>query len=217
MVPAGDGVRLAVHGGGQALRRAAARRAHRRQDPQVAGELHQSPICASSGRCRRPPWWSATGCGPSSATAPTASWFAISMIPFTIAILRYAVDVDGGLAGEPEEIALRTGCCSCWPWRGSEPSVPQSSSADRLIAGRPRGRLARWPAFPYDVTRADQPVAERAWSSRPVRLGCLAAPLDRRRRPDRAAHGAKPVGGQRAGVQRRASGSRPTRRRCGPT
>jgi decaprenyl-phosphate phosphoribosyltransferase len=35
------------------------------------------------------------------------SWFAISMIPFTIAILRYAVDVDGGMAGEPEEIALR--------------------------------------------------------------------------------------------------------------
>jgi decaprenyl-phosphate phosphoribosyltransferase len=29
------------------------------------------------------------------------------MIPFTIAILRYAVDVDGGIAGEPEEIALR--------------------------------------------------------------------------------------------------------------
>jgi decaprenyl-phosphate phosphoribosyltransferase len=35
------------------------------------------------------------------------SWFAVSMIPFTIAVLRYAVDVDGGLAGEPEEIALR--------------------------------------------------------------------------------------------------------------
>ncbi|MQY26915.1 decaprenyl-phosphate phosphoribosyltransferase [Nocardia aurantia] len=33
-------------------------------------------------------------------------WFAVSMIPFTIAILRYAVDVDGGEAGEPEEIAL---------------------------------------------------------------------------------------------------------------
>lgn len=32
--------------------------------------------------------------------------FAISMIPFTVAILRYAVDVDGGEAGEPEEIAL---------------------------------------------------------------------------------------------------------------
>ena len=36
-----------------------------------------------------------------------ASWYAITMIPFTIAILRYAVDVDGGLAGEPEDIALK--------------------------------------------------------------------------------------------------------------
>ncbi|MDG3014196.1 decaprenyl-phosphate phosphoribosyltransferase [Speluncibacter jeojiensis] len=33
-------------------------------------------------------------------------WFAVSMVPFVIAILRYAVDVDGGVAGEPEEIAL---------------------------------------------------------------------------------------------------------------
>lgn len=32
--------------------------------------------------------------------------FAISMVPFTIAILRYAVDVDSGVAGEPEEIVL---------------------------------------------------------------------------------------------------------------
>ena len=30
----------------------------------------------------------------------------MSIIPFTIAIMRYAVDIDGGLAGEPEEIAL---------------------------------------------------------------------------------------------------------------
>ena len=36
-----------------------------------------------------------------------ASWFVVSMVPFTIAILRYAVDVDGGMAGEPEEIALK--------------------------------------------------------------------------------------------------------------
>ncbi|MGL4306288.1 MAG: decaprenyl-phosphate phosphoribosyltransferase [Mycobacteriaceae bacterium] len=36
----------------------------------------------------------------------TSFWFAVSMVPFTIAILRYAVDVDGGEAGEPEEIAL---------------------------------------------------------------------------------------------------------------
>ncbi len=34
------------------------------------------------------------------------SLFAISMVPFTVAILRYAVDVDGGAAGEPEEIAF---------------------------------------------------------------------------------------------------------------
>ncbi len=32
--------------------------------------------------------------------------YAVSMVPFTIAILRYAVDIDGGQAGEPEEIAL---------------------------------------------------------------------------------------------------------------
>jgi decaprenyl-phosphate phosphoribosyltransferase len=37
----------------------------------------------------------------------SAGWFAVSMVPFTIAILRYAVDVDGGLAGEPDDIALR--------------------------------------------------------------------------------------------------------------
>jgi decaprenyl-phosphate phosphoribosyltransferase len=36
-----------------------------------------------------------------------AGWFAVSMVPFTVAVLRYAVDVDGGLAGEPEDIALR--------------------------------------------------------------------------------------------------------------
>lgn len=37
----------------------------------------------------------------------SGSWYAVTMVPFTIAILRYAVDVDGGLAGEPEDIALR--------------------------------------------------------------------------------------------------------------
>ena len=36
----------------------------------------------------------------------SASWWAVSIIPFTIAILRYAVDIDGGEAGEPEDIAL---------------------------------------------------------------------------------------------------------------
>ncbi|MBO0848926.1 MAG: decaprenyl-phosphate phosphoribosyltransferase [Pseudonocardia sp.] len=33
-------------------------------------------------------------------------WTAISIIPFVVAVLRYAVDVDGGNGGEPEEIAL---------------------------------------------------------------------------------------------------------------
>jgi decaprenyl-phosphate phosphoribosyltransferase len=39
--------------------------------------------------------------------AHSGSWFAVSMIPITIAVLRYAVDVDGGMAGEPEDIVLR--------------------------------------------------------------------------------------------------------------
>jgi len=33
-------------------------------------------------------------------------WPVISLVPFTIAVLRYAVDVDSGDGGEPEEIAL---------------------------------------------------------------------------------------------------------------
>ena len=33
-------------------------------------------------------------------------WTVISIVPFVVAVLRYAVDVDGGNGGEPEEIAL---------------------------------------------------------------------------------------------------------------
>ncbi|MGH3874728.1 MAG: decaprenyl-phosphate phosphoribosyltransferase [Pseudonocardiaceae bacterium] len=33
-------------------------------------------------------------------------WPIISLVPFVLAVLRYAVDVDGGNGGEPEEIAL---------------------------------------------------------------------------------------------------------------
>lgn len=36
-----------------------------------------------------------------------AGWFAVTIIPTTVTVLRYAVDVDGGMAGEPEEIALK--------------------------------------------------------------------------------------------------------------
>jgi decaprenyl-phosphate phosphoribosyltransferase len=40
-------------------------------------------------------------------TATHSVWAEISIVPFVIAVLRYAVDVDGGNAGEPEDIALR--------------------------------------------------------------------------------------------------------------
>jgi len=33
-------------------------------------------------------------------------WSVVSLVPFVVAVLRYAVDVDGGTAGEPEDIAL---------------------------------------------------------------------------------------------------------------
>jgi decaprenyl-phosphate phosphoribosyltransferase len=33
-------------------------------------------------------------------------WSAISIVPFVVAVLRYAVDVDGGNGGAPDEIAL---------------------------------------------------------------------------------------------------------------
>ncbi|AGF73621.1 decaprenyl-phosphate phosphoribosyltransferase [Corynebacterium halotolerans] len=35
-----------------------------------------------------------------------AIWYQVSMVPFTIAILRYAADVDRGEGGAPDEIAL---------------------------------------------------------------------------------------------------------------
>ena len=106
VVPAGDGVRVAVHGGRQALRRAAAGRTDWRQDPPVTGELHEHVLAVrvdAVGDGRRA-LLRAVGL-----RAGRRHRFLVRdpMIPFTIAILRYAVDVDGGMAGEPEEIALR--------------------------------------------------------------------------------------------------------------
>lgn len=34
-------------------------------------------------------------------------WYQVSMVPFTVAILRYAADIDRGEGGAPDEIALR--------------------------------------------------------------------------------------------------------------
>jgi decaprenyl-phosphate phosphoribosyltransferase len=35
-----------------------------------------------------------------------STWAIVSIVPFVVAVLRYAVDVDGGNGGEPEEIVL---------------------------------------------------------------------------------------------------------------
>ncbi len=40
-------------------------------------------------------------------------WAALSIAPFVLAILRYAVDVDRGAAGAPEEIVLRDRVLLC--------------------------------------------------------------------------------------------------------
>jgi decaprenyl-phosphate phosphoribosyltransferase len=40
------------------------------------------------------------------AISDNSVWAVVSMVPFVVAVLRYAVDVDSGNAGEPEEIAL---------------------------------------------------------------------------------------------------------------
>lgn len=42
----------------------------------------------------------------SAVDGPAAIWYQISMVPFVIAILRYAAEVDGGKGGAPDEIAL---------------------------------------------------------------------------------------------------------------
>ena len=37
---------------------------------------------------------------------PNAAWATISIAPFVLGVLRYAVDVDRGSAGAPEEIVM---------------------------------------------------------------------------------------------------------------
>ena len=132
------------------------------------------------------------------------SWFAISMIPFTIAILRYAVDVDGGHGRRARgHRAARPGAAAAGRGVDRNASVPPSTSADRLSSSptaRPAGRAG-------PPSRTTSTVRISLWLSvlvvaRVVRLGRLAAAVDRRRRPDRPAHGAKPVGGQRPRLQR---------------
>jgi decaprenyl-phosphate phosphoribosyltransferase len=40
-------------------------------------------------------------------------WYTISVVPITVAVLRYAVDVDGGIAGAPEDIVLGDRVLQC--------------------------------------------------------------------------------------------------------
>lgn len=40
------------------------------------------------------------------ADGTAAVWYQVSMVPFTVAILRYAADVDRGAGGAPDELAL---------------------------------------------------------------------------------------------------------------
>ena len=95
------------HGGRQALRRAATGRAHRRQASASRWRTTPAPICGSSGRLSATAVVVCYGLWAFERDHGRAGWFVVSMVPFTIAILRYAVDVDGGVAGEPEDIALR--------------------------------------------------------------------------------------------------------------
>ena len=79
---------------------------HRREDPQVAAVLHQHlpAVRVVAGGVRGGRVLRAVGVR----AGRTARHVSVRDLdaPFTIAILRYAVDIDGGQAGEPEEIAL---------------------------------------------------------------------------------------------------------------
>jgi decaprenyl-phosphate phosphoribosyltransferase len=102
----------AVHGGRQAVCRAAARRTHRRQDPRKSlEELHQHrPDDSRSGRCSATAVAAgATGCGPSSATATTRPWSRHLDDPGPARSRSCATPSTStaACAGEPEEIALR--------------------------------------------------------------------------------------------------------------
>src|SRR5699024_1966962 len=45
-----------------------------------------------------------------------------------------------------------TGCCSCWRWPGSQPSVSPLPTGNAAPPSRSAPRPAGWPAYPYSVT-----------------------------------------------------------------
>ena len=59
-------------------------------------------------RSRRASRWSRTASGRSTprSTAPASCWFEISIVPFVLAFLRYALLVEHGQGGAPEDVVL---------------------------------------------------------------------------------------------------------------
>ena len=107
-------------------------------------------------------WCSATALWAFERDGADASWYAVTIIPFTIAILRYAVDVDGGMAGEPEEIALKDRVLQLLA-AGLDRNHrcrrhPQLNGVGTTI-GAPAGPRA---GFPYDMTARLSLWVERA-------------------------------------------------------
>ena len=85
-------------------------------------------------------------------------WAALSMVPFVIAVLRYAVDVDSGNAGAPEDLArhdhVPAGRLACCGWaRCRWPSTSETGH---------RGHFPKRPGIHVDAGPAE---ARRAPSS----------------------------------------------------
>ena len=62
-------------------------------------------------------------------------WFQLSIVPFMLAMLRYAPGIDQGRGGEPEDLVLGDRLLQILALAGS-PSSPSASMAERGAVGR---------------------------------------------------------------------------------
>ena len=101
-------LRLAVHGRGQAPRRAPGPRRRAGRAPPDARRSTRSSTSATCGRSRPASRWSAYCLWAFEKSTGTAGvpWYELSIVPFVLAILRYALLVERGEGGAPEEIVL---------------------------------------------------------------------------------------------------------------